>query len=1136
FLEKQKTSLAQADVGFQSDVHLLGGLLFEIVTGKPPHLLDETASPYDIIRDAASNQIIDYSAYADDELLQIALRALRTGDGDPILNVKDFLAALEAYENRRLSIELRMSAQELLQQAKTSGDYDEYQRARFGFEESLKKWEDNSAAMVGLRAAKLNCAEQAFTDQNFELGLGMLDGELSTEEKSLFQRLENGKNRRDRRAKLVGWLAVGLASSILIGFALNSYFFQANMTLMAARDSAVIEKDAAEKAKVAAELERVEIQFQKREIEIEKQRVESEVGSIQGQLLENQKEIEEFPLRLNSEQKKYQARLNAEKERNELELRELQAKSDAQVQQQKQRLESQLQLEQNKFDAGLVEAKRQFEEQEKELIQQKAALKQQVTQLQESSVFLRYKSRISSVFEKLNSGDYRGARLLLNEFVNRQKIEVQRLNLLAHPEIEAIYPETEIVAFNHSIDGRQNVLVFSDRIEVRSSESGQPILAKVAVQNASAAAISSTAKRLAVAKAAVSRLLPGVVEVYDFAEPGDPKLIKRLDAQSRKISCLQFDATGKQLLSVGTPSKIRKSSLRNEKELMVWDEKFQPVETKMVAANGSLPRFDQAQFSSNGNRILVYFSEGISSAKRLHLFEKQGSGFNYLTESPFAGANVGTFEDDAGDNVIACVRSNQLGNYSLVRWKLNGIQDSNFGPQFIRSESGGSSSVQTIGRLTDKALFLFQSNRWLLSGGLDKVTTLWDLNSNVGVTFQGNSKAVRFGALIGGKTIKDCTIISGSTGYNSELIRNELSQFQNEYLPKKISPTNLVGRPSPVCIHTSSLADRVTVGNDIGEVGIQWPVGRMSWMVSAWKKHYLTRQFLFAQSNDDSFLRYDRSSGHLLEKVNFLKKKQARIFRIQFSENGKSALVIYDNQVEGCEIWDLERGKRIRTLNFAKEDLFGTGSGKGLPLLSLSPNGNWIVGGKVNIYAWSVINGQRVQLSRNGIRGPRTGALNIVHLDEDLVLACWKNRIEMFDLGQQKMTGSFRVNGVSIGRSESSVFKAKIIGNQILIAAPPSSGQGGLVVVALRRGQQVAAFPNAIDICFDERNENQLVFIDRVEDSRELKRFSLKNKQTILIGADADFSKYFGDRFERIEKVFANSEGVLTLQITSQGT
>ena len=246
YLDKKTNSPSQALVGYRTDVYLLGALLFEMVAGSAPHLSLPNESPYDVIRKAADNFLVDHEPFAKDELMQIALAALRADGFEVIETVDSLLAAIHDYETRVLSIELRERAFEILAKAKAQSNYDDFQRARFGFEESLEKWFGNARAKQGLLDSRLSCAQLALRDQNFELGIGMLEASESEEENRLAEQLIQGKSKRDRRKMLVRFLVLGLISSLIVGVGFNSYMILKNVEYGEHRDRALQEKTSAE--------------------------------------------------------------------------------------------------------------------------------------------------------------------------------------------------------------------------------------------------------------------------------------------------------------------------------------------------------------------------------------------------------------------------------------------------------------------------------------------------------------------------------------------------------------------------------------------------------------------------------------------------------------------------------------------------------------------------------------------------------------------------------------------------------------------------------------------------------------------------------------------------------------------------
>ncbi len=223
-------------ITFRSDVYLLGAILFEIVSGTPPHNGKDVMQ---CVLAAARNEIV--TTQVSGELLEIALRAMSTRPEDRFATVQDFQNALHDYQSHHESILLGERADGLMVEASQSGEYETYSRALFAYQEAAALWAGNEHAITGINNAKLAYAQRALTKGDFDLGLSLLvaNDPRHTPLRQALLRAQRERDARQMRLKSVRRLVVLLTLFILVsgGYALFFIYEQWQDTEIA-RDKA----------------------------------------------------------------------------------------------------------------------------------------------------------------------------------------------------------------------------------------------------------------------------------------------------------------------------------------------------------------------------------------------------------------------------------------------------------------------------------------------------------------------------------------------------------------------------------------------------------------------------------------------------------------------------------------------------------------------------------------------------------------------------------------------------------------------------------------------------------------------------------------------------------------------------------
>lgn len=206
-------------VSRMSDIYLLGAILYRILAGHPPH---GGASAQKCLLAASRNEILPCSrerlAQLDTsgELLEIALRAMKARPDERFQSVKDFQESLRQFLQHRDSLELMSRADLALKAAHETGDYSQFSRALFGYEEAVKLWDENLESQNRIEQARIEWAHCAESQGDYDLCLSLLDEGESNQREFKDQVLKAKVERESRQARLQRFKVLSLAASLIV--------------------------------------------------------------------------------------------------------------------------------------------------------------------------------------------------------------------------------------------------------------------------------------------------------------------------------------------------------------------------------------------------------------------------------------------------------------------------------------------------------------------------------------------------------------------------------------------------------------------------------------------------------------------------------------------------------------------------------------------------------------------------------------------------------------------------------------------------------------------------------------------------------------------------------------------------------
>jgi len=219
------------DQGPPTDVFLLGAMLYELITGRPPHRGDDLLQ---VLTAAAAGAPPEFEGDVPDELQAICRRAMARTPSDRYPDVGAFQSAVRGFLRHRESAAIADRAASALEECrheKASPTMPERDRNRLytrfaeavaGYRQAQALWDGNHRARQGERDARLAYANAALEIGDFGLAETQIhplsdgDPEAATLGQSI-ARARDRQSRARRTTRNLRWGLAGLAAVLLIG-------------------------------------------------------------------------------------------------------------------------------------------------------------------------------------------------------------------------------------------------------------------------------------------------------------------------------------------------------------------------------------------------------------------------------------------------------------------------------------------------------------------------------------------------------------------------------------------------------------------------------------------------------------------------------------------------------------------------------------------------------------------------------------------------------------------------------------------------------------------------------------------------------------------------------------------------------
>jgi len=314
----------------------------------------------------------------------------------------------------------------------------------------------------------------------------------------------------------------------------------------------------------------------------------------------------------------------------------------------------------------------------------------------------------------------------------------------------------------------------------------------------------------------------------------------------------------------------------------------------------------------------------------------------------------------------------------------------------------------------------------------------------------------------------------------------------------------------------------------------------------------LSSEFLFAQSRGDYIYKFNRSTGALdrvLTQIGLAFENE--IIKFEVSQDGQTALILTNDNKPEFHLWDLQNDSKLRTINYGAQNLFRTGSEKELLALKLSPDGRYVIGGKVGLFAWNTETGQQRQLTKPGPEMPRSPVSSIEFINQSSrFLVSWKDRIDRFDLNNTGAGERFNTRAVAYNKNEPNLLDATEVDGRTLVlvrSIAKSNRNFGIALLELDSQNTIARFDSARFASFSRLGTADVLIVSKPAGKQSdillgdqqnslssvIKKWNASTKRIEPVDIGKAIQGRFDNHFRVVEKAY-ESNGNITLQTSNR--